>query len=105
MTRNKIRNGSDGASPQKKEAVVNPVTDIKSRRLRPNVLASHPVIGKMMALATRYDVSVHVASSVLAERLPAMWGRETLTTVVSSTSMKVLDITAMAMSHGLISLE
>jgi len=30
-----------------------------------------------------------------------MWGRETLTTVVSSTSMKVLDMTAMAISQGL----
>ncbi len=30
-----------------------------------------------------------------------MWGSETFTTVVSSTSMKVLDITAMAISQGL----
>jgi hypothetical protein len=50
-------------------------------------------------------VSVQVASSVLAERLPVMCGSETLTTVVSSTSMKVLDMTAMAISQGLISLE
>jgi hypothetical protein len=34
-----------------------------------------------------------------------MCGNETLTTVVSSTSMKVLDMTAMAISQGLISLE
>jgi hypothetical protein len=34
-----------------------------------------------------------------------MCGNETLTTVVSSTSMKVLDMTAMATSQGLISLE
>jgi hypothetical protein len=32
-----------------------------------------------------------------------MCGSDTLTTVVSSTSMKVLDITAMAISQGLIS--
>jgi hypothetical protein len=50
-------------------------------------------------------VSVQVASSVLAVRLPAMCGSETLTTVVSGTSMKVLDMTAMAISQGLISLE
>ena len=42
-----------------------------------------------------------VASSMLAERLPAMCCRDTLTTVVSSTSMKVPNITAMAMIHGL----
>ena len=105
MTRKKIRKGSDGANPQKNEAVVNPVTDNISRRLRPNVVASQPVIGRIMALATRYDVSVHVASSVVAERLPAMCGSETLTTVVSSTSMNVLDMTAIAISQGLISLE
>ena len=43
----------------------------------------------MIALATRYDVSAHVASSIVADRLPAMCGSDTLTTVVSSTSMKV----------------
>src|SRR5581483_7735327 len=53
-----------------------------------------------MALPTRYDVSAQVASSTLAERLPAMCGNETLTTVVSSTSMKVPNITAMATIHG-----
>ena len=42
-----------------------------------------------------------MASSTVAERLPAMCGRETLTTVVSSTSMKVASITAMAMIQGL----
>ena len=80
-----------------------PVTEIISSRLRPKRPASHPVIGRMMALATRYEVSVQVASSLLADRLPAMCGSETLTTVVSSTSMKVLDMTAMAISQGLIS--
>src|SRR5580692_9930301 len=72
ITRKKIRNGSVGASPQKKDATVKPVTDNISNRLRPKVEASHPVMGKIIALATRYDVSVQVASSVLAERLPAM---------------------------------
>ena len=55
----------------------------------------------MMALATRYDVSAHVASSMDADRLPAMCGSDTLTTVVSSTSMKVANITETAMSQGL----
>ena len=72
-----------------------------SSRLRPNLLASQPVIGRMIALATRYDVSAHVASSVVADRLLAMCGSDTLTTVVSSTSMKVANITANAMSQGL----
>ena len=55
----------------------------------------------MMALATRYDVSTQVASSMVAERLPAMCGSDTLTTVVSSTSMKVQNITEMATIQGL----
>ncbi len=37
----------------------------------------------------------------VAERLPAMCGSETFTTVVSSTSMKVPNMTAMATIHGL----
>src|ERR1700687_4486846 len=49
-----------------------------------------------MALATRYDVSTQVDSETVAERLPAMCGSETFTTVVSSTSMKVANITATA---------
>jgi hypothetical protein len=43
-----------------------------------------------------------VASSTEADMLPAMCGRETFTTVVSSTSIKVLNITEMAIIHGLI---
>ena len=78
-----------------------PVIDSSSRRLRPNVAASHPVIGRMMALATRYEVSAQVASSVVAAMLLAMCGSDTLTTVVSSTSMKVANITAIATIHGL----
>ena len=78
-----------------------PTTDTISSRLRPMKLASHPVIGRMIALATRYEVRTHVASSMLADRLPAMWGSDTLTTVVSSTSMNVANITAMATIHGL----
>ena len=84
---------SVGARPHRNEAAVKPTTEIISRFLRPNTLASHPVIGRMIALATRYEVSAQVASSMLAERLPAMCGSDTLTTVVSSTSMNVASIT------------
>src|SRR5262245_54023387 len=57
-------------------------------------------MGRMTALATRYEVSAQAASSTLAERLPAIWGSETFNTVVSSTSMKVANITATATIHG-----
>ena len=40
-------------------------------------------------------------SSVPAERLPAMCGRDTLAMLVSSTSMNVASVTAIAMIQGL----
>ena len=101
MMRNKISVPSVGASPQRNDDTVKPTTDSISSRLRPKRVASQPVIGRMMALATRYDVSAQVASSMVADRLPAMCGSETFTTVVSSTSMKVANITETAMSQGL----
>src|SRR5437588_88925 len=100
-TRKKISMGRDCASPHKNEAAVKPKTAAVNTRLRPKKLASQPVMGRMMALATRYEVSAQAASSTLAERLPAMCGKETFTTVVSSTSIKVANITATAMIHGL----
>src|SRR5260370_823590 len=60
-------------------------------------------MGKMMALATRYEVSAQVASSGVEESEPAIWGSETLTTVVSSSSMNVLVITVIATIQGLTS--
>src|SRR4051812_36620464 len=101
IRRKMISIGSVGARPHRNEAAVKPTTDSISRRLRPNVAASQPVIGRMIALATRYDVKAQVASSIVTERLPAMCGSDTLTTVVSSTSMKVANITETAMIRGL----
>src|SRR5690242_18655286 len=60
-------------------------------------------MGRTMALATRYEVRAHVASSTVADMLPAICGSETLTTVVSRISMTVAHITAMATIHGLTS--
>ena len=42
-----------------------------------------------------------MASSGVADRLPAMCGRATLATEVSKTSMNVPSITEKAISHGL----
>src|SRR5206468_2820521 len=58
-------------------------------------------MGRMIALATRYDVRTHVDSSIVADRLPAMCGSDTFTTVVSRTSMKVANMTAIATIQGL----
>src|SRR5205809_523203 len=99
--RKTISDSRFGARPHRNEDTVNPVTDSIRSRLRPMRLASQPVIGRMIAFATRYDVSTHVASSIVTDRLPAMCGSDTFTTVVSSTSMKVANITLIAMIQGL----
>src|SRR3954469_22553057 len=101
MMRKRISMPSVGASPQRNDEAVNPTTDSINSRLRPNRLANQPVMGRMIAFATRYEVRAHVASSIVADRLPAMCGSDTFTTVVSSTSMKVANITDVAMIHGL----
>src|SRR3954447_21618632 len=80
--------------------MVKPMTAPCTRRFRPKTDASHPVMGRMIALATRYDVSDHVASSTVADMLPAICGSATLSTVVSNTSMKVPNITAIATHQG-----
>ena len=41
-----------------------------------------------------------MASSFVAERLPPMYGSATAAMEVSSTSMKVASITAVAINHG-----
>src|SRR5271156_6498479 len=63
---------------------------------------NQPLIGRMIALETRYEVSTQVLSSWPAERLPAICGSATLATLVSRTSMNVARVTVSAMIHGLI---
>src|SRR5262245_64729570 len=99
--RNSTSDGKFGASPQSTDAAVNPAVDAMSSRLRPSIDANHPVSGRTIAFATRYEVRAHVASSVVAAMLLAMCGSDTFTTVVSSTSMKVANITAIATIQGL----
>src|SRR6185312_5986992 len=62
---------------------------------------AQPLIGRITAFDTRYEVSTQVLSSVEAERLPAMCGSATLAMLVSSTSMKVAMVTVSATAHGL----
>ena len=47
------RSQSVGARPHRNDATVKPTTEPISSRFRPKTLASQPVIGRMMALATR----------------------------------------------------
>src|SRR6202043_3270989 len=100
-TRKRRRNPRLGAIPHSKELTVNtPKQDMKNL-LRPKAPASQPLIGRMIAFETRYEVSTHVLWSLLAPRLPAMYGRATLAMLVSRTSMNAASATTTAISQGL----
>src|SRR5579863_527469 len=89
------------ALPQRTEASVNMKMQTMKKRFRPKMLASQPLIGRTMALDTRYDVSTQVLSSLLEPRPPAMYGKATLAMLVSSTSMNAAIATTTPMSQGL----
>src|SRR6202043_1692542 len=100
-TRNRRRKPRLGAKPQSRELTVKiPKQDMK-KRFRPKVLANQPLIGRMMAFETKYEVRTQVLWSLLAPRLPAMYGRATLAMLVSRTSMKAASATTTAISQGL----
>src|SRR5438445_5810011 len=81
------------------ELTTNSNIEKMKKRLRPKHVPSHLVSGMMIALATIYEVSTHAASSTPADRLPRIWNNATFAIVVSSTSMMVASITAIATSH------
>src|SRR5580704_9825285 len=89
------------ALPQRTEATVNMKMQTMKKRFRPKRLASQPLIGRTMALDTKYDVSTQVLSSLLEPRPPAMYGKATLAMLVSSTSMNAASATTTPMSQGL----
>src|ERR1700723_3117333 len=100
-TRKKMSRKRLGARPHRNELMVKMTTQPMNSRFRPNSMESQPVSGSTMAFEIKYEVRTQVLSSTVAERLPAMWGSETLAMLVSSTSMKVASITVAAISQGL----
>src|SRR6266436_1314579 len=90
-----------GAIPQSKELIVNTLRQAIKNRFRPSAPASQPLIGRMMAFETKYEVRTHVLWSLLAPRFPAMYGRATLAMLVSRTSMNAARATTTAISQGL----
>src|SRR5215469_3111242 len=74
----KTRNSSSaprfGAMPHRNELTVKINRHPMKNRLRPSVPASQPLIGNTMAFEARYEVSTQALSSLLAPRLPAMYG-------------------------------
>ena len=73
------------------------VVDHRNSFTSPTRLASHPVIGMEMALATPNEVMTQVPWPSDEPRLPAMVGIATLAIVESSTCMNVASDSAMVM--------
>ncbi len=61
-----------GAAPAAAEVRVKATVAKRKSRLRPRRSVSQPVMGKLMALATRNAVSTHVISSTPADKVPRM---------------------------------
>src|SRR5580658_1204405 len=101
ITRKRSSMSRLAALPHRTDATVNIRMQTMKKRFRPKRLASQPLIGRTMALDTRYDVSTHVLSSLLEPRPPAMYGRATLAMLVSSTSMNAAIATTTPISQGL----
>src|SRR5262245_59005478 len=85
-----------GAAPVAPEVIVNAAVATMKSRLRPSRSVSHPETGRLMALATRNDVSTQVISSTPAESVPRMWSSATLAMVMSSMTRNVVIIVVTA---------
>src|SRR6476646_10819859 len=82
------------ASPQKVDIATNRIADTQKLRTSPKRRPIQPDSGCMIALASEYELIAQVPSCGLTARLPAMCGTDTLTIVMSSTSMNVANATA-----------
>ena len=95
------KNTSDSrlqARPQSSEAMVNSTTEATKVRTTPKRPISQPVSGTVTPFATANEVTTQLPWLVLAPRLPAMVGSDTLAMVESSTCMKVPSASAKATS-------
>src|SRR3984957_12569761 len=86
--------GIDVATPHNIDISTNRITAMQNDFTSPKRRAIHPVSGCMIALASEYELIAHVPSFGLTPRLPAICGTDTLTMVMSSTSMNVENATA-----------
>src|SRR4030095_10326495 len=87
------------AAPETNELSTKTVAQIMKNRLRPKSPDSHPVAGMTTALAARYEVITHDASSSPADSDPCRCGRMTLVTLVSRICMKATTMTVKVMAH------
>src|SRR5712691_6886572 len=88
-----------GAAPETNELITNRQEQTMNTRLRPNSPTSQPVAGMTTALAARYEVITHEASSSPADSVRCRCGRMTLATLVSRICMKATTMTVKVMAH------
>ena len=74
-----ISDSSDSAMPHKTVDIVNPARQYSITLRQPNVALSHPAIGVMMAVANMFSVTIQEIWSCVADRLPCICGRMTVT--------------------------
>src|SRR5215467_13516521 len=87
------------AMPHRKEAVVKPST-VKNMVLRqPSRLASQPVMGVAMAVATRFSVTTQAISSCVAEKVPRICGNTRLASVTVMPKSMLESCTISSTSH------
>src|SRR6185312_14037116 len=86
------------ARPQNVDIATNSSAETQKLRTSPKRRPIQPDSGCMIALASEYDEIAQVPSCGLTARLPAMCGTDTLTIVMSSTSMNVANATAIVSS-------
>ena len=67
---------------------IKPVMVIRRSFFLPSLLLAHPNNGMKIAAATRYEVSTHEISVIVAEKLPCMIGMATETAKVSMPCME-----------------
>src|SRR6185312_4714390 len=82
------------ARPQNVDITTNSSAETQKLRTSPKRRPIQPDSGCMIALASEYDEIAQVPSCGLTPRLPAMCGTDTLTMVMSSTSMNVANAIA-----------
>ena len=98
-TRRKTKMGRVGAIPARALQVAKRTVQKIKKRFLPKKVANQPVMGRIMAVETRYAVRTQATSSTSAERPPCIWGRVMLTTLTSRISIPAASEAMMAMIH------
>ena len=94
-----MRTPAFGAIPQPNDAAVNSTRPIVKTRRRPTRSASDPAARTVVARVSAYASTTHWSWAKLASSSRWMSGSATLTTVMSSSNMKIAVHTAISVHH------